>query len=291
MNTKLVLVTGCNGYIGSHVCKLLKENGHTVVGWDIDVYGESNNVFDYLDHFERIDVLKIPKRFAFDAVIHLAGLTSVEQSTQQPWEFYHTNIVGTNCVLDNVKTNHFLFASTASAWEMASPYAKSKVAAEDIIRQKTDNYTIFRFFNVSGTDGCFKQLGKATHLIRVAAEVAAGKREWITVYGNDYDTRDGTCIRDYVHVMDLAHALVNSLQQGPSRTPYECIGSNHGHSVLEVIETMRTVTNHSVPVVIGPRRPGDAVVSVVDTLSNLVQLRYNLEHMCLSQYNLELGRL
>lgn len=286
-----VLVTGCNGYIGSHVCQVLKEHGHHVTGWDINIYGECNDVLQYLDHFDHIDVTgPAVANTSFDAIVHLAGLASVEQSTKHPWEFYRTNIIGTNNMLDNVDTDHILFASTSSAWEMASPYARSKVAAEDIIREKSNNYTIFRFFNVSGTNGHFRQLGAATHLIRIAAEVAAGKRESITVFGNDYETRDGTCIRDYVHVCDLARAIAQSVDNGPSRTLYECLGSNQGYSVLDILETMRKVTRHPVPAVVGPRREGDAVSSVVDNLSNLIQLNYTIDDMCISQYNLELGR-
>lgn len=286
-----VLVTGCNGYIGSHVCQVLKEHGHHVTGWDINIHREYNDVSQYLDKFAYIDVTgPNVANTGFDSTVHLAGLASVEQSTKYPWDFYRTNIVGTNNMLDNVSTDHILFASTSSAWEMASPYARSKVAAEDIIREKSNDYTIFRFFNVSGTNGNFRQLGAATHLIRIAAEVAAGKRESITVFGDNYETRDGTCIRDYVHVCDLARAIVQSVDNGPARTPYECLGSNQGYSVLDVISTMRKVTGHPVPAVVGDRRAGDAVSSVVDNLSNLIQLSYTIDDMCISQYNLELSR-
>ena len=286
-----ILVTGCNGYIGSHVCQSLKKSGHNVVGWDIDVYREHNNVLPFLDSFEHIDVTtNLTKQGYFDAVVHLAGLVSVEQSTKQPWQYYHTNVFGTKNVVSNISTDHFLFASTASAWEMASPYAKSKVAAEDVIKQFTNDYTIFRFFNVSGTAGQFKQLGPATHLIRVAAEVAAGKRSSITVFGTDYNTHDGTCVRDYVHVEDLAQAITHAVSQSPARTPYECLGSKHGYSVLEVLDAMRKVTKHPVPAKTGNRRAGDAVCSVPKEVSTLIKLTRSLEDMCLSQYLLEMSQ-
>lgn len=284
-----ILVTGCNGYIGSHVAKQLKESGHHIVGWDIDVWGEKNDVSRYLNEFYSIDVCS-DYNCEFDAVVHLAGLATVSKSVLEPFSYYRTNIIGTYNIVKNIKTDHLLFASTSSAWEMASPYARSKVAAEDTIKQLCNNYTIFRFFNVSGTDGNLRQLGEATHLIRVAAEVAAGKRDKITIYGNDYDTRDGTCIRDYVHVLDLANAINQSITRGPVNTPYECIGSNMGWSVLEVLDTMRKVTGHAVPAMIGERRPGDAVSSVVDNLSKLVKLEHTIEDMCLSQYQLELKK-
>lgn len=285
-----ILVTGCNGYIGGHVVERLKQEGYQVDGWDIDVYGnDHNNVQHYLDNFASIDVTKLERmvRAKYDSVIHLAGLSVVPHSMQQPYEYYHVNIAGTARVIDCVETDHIVFASTSSAWEMASPYARSKVCAEDVIKQKTKDYTIFRFFNVSGTNGQFRQLGPASHLIRVAAEVAAGKRSELLVYGNDYDTRDGTCIRDYVHVQDLADAIAESIKRGPARTNYECIGSNTGFSVLEVVEVMKSVTGVNFPVRIVERRPGDAVASVVDNLSSLVTLTRNIEQMCLSQYNLE----
>jgi UDP-glucose 4-epimerase len=287
-----VLVTGCNGYIGSHVVKKLAAAGHQVDGWDINYYGNDyNDVSFYLHSFSNIDVTKISGlKTEYDTVVHLAGLSLVARSMQMPYEYYGTNIAGTARVLSNVQNNHIIFASTSSAWEMASPYARSKVCAEDVIKQKTKDYTIFRFFNVSGTNGQFRQLGPASHLIRVAAEVAAGKRPELLVYGNDYDTRDGTCIRDYVHVMDLADAIAQSVAQGPARTDYECIGSNRGFSVLEVIEVMKSVTGIDFAVRIVERRPGDAVASVVDNLSKLVTLNHSIEEMCLSQYRLEQQR-
>jgi UDP-glucose 4-epimerase len=285
-----ILLTGCNGYIGSHVAKTLKENGHIITGWDINIHGEYNDVSNYLDFFQMVDVRNYIPETEYDCVVHLAGLATVERSMSIPYEYYQTNIYGTNNILRNIKTNHIIFASTSSAWEMASPYARSKVAAEDIIKQLSKDYTIFRFFNVSGTNGVFRQLGPATHLIRVAAEVAAGKRSKLTVYGDDYDTRDGTCIRDYVHVEDLARAIAEAVSQGPARTPYECIGSNKGWSVLEVVDTMKKVSEVDFEVVIGPRRPGDAISSVVDQLSDRVSLTHTIEDMCLSQYLLEKSR-
>jgi UDP-glucose 4-epimerase len=284
-----VLVTGATGYIGSHVCKLLKEHGHHVTGWDINIHGEYNDIRAYCDEFRHYDVTK-DVRGKFDAVIHLAGRSVVPQSLLEPTEYYRVNVMGTANLLDRVETPHILFASTSSAWEMASPYARSKVAAEDVIKEKASGYTIFRFFNVSGTDGVNRQLGDPTHLIRVAAMVAAGKLPDIKIFGTDYPTRDGTCIRDYIHVADLSSAIVNAVERGPANTPYECLGSNVGYSVHEVINTMQQVTGKTLNIIEAPRRAGDAVSSVVDKLSNLVTLRKNIQDMCLDQYNLERKR-
>lgn len=282
-----VLVTGAGGYIGSHVCKLLAEHGYWVTGWDTHIHGEHNNVKKYVNYFESIDVTS-PDVCQYDAVVHLAGRSVVPDSLKEPTEYYRVNAMGTAAMLDAVETNNFIFASTSSAWEMASPYARSKVAAEDIIKEKSNGHTIFRFFNVSGTDGVNRQLGAPSHLIRVAAMASAGKFANINIYGNDYDTRDGTCIRDYIHVVDLATAIVSAVANGPLNTPYECLGSNTGYSVLEVLDTMEKVTGKKLHRIICGRREGDAVASVVDKLSNYATLTKTIEDMCLDQYKLEI---
>jgi UDP-glucose 4-epimerase len=268
---------------------LLKEHGHYVNAWDINIHGEHNDVLAYCDNYAQFDITEWVYG-SYDAVVHLAGRSVVPDSLKEPTEYYRVNVMGTANMLDRVDTGHMLFASTSSAWEMASPYARSKVAAEDVIKEKANGYTIFRFFNVSGTDGVNRQLGAATHLIRVAAMVAAGKTPEIKVFGTDYDTRDGTCIRDYIHVVDLASAIVKAVETGPQNTPYECLGSNHGWSVLEVIDIMERVTGKRLNKVIAPRREGDAVISVVDNLSNFVTLTKTIEDMCLDQYKLEVGK-
>ena len=130
-----VLVTGATGYIGSHVCKLLKQHGHHVTGWDINIHGEYNDIMAYCDHYSAYDITKFVHG-DFDAVVHLAGRSVVPDSLKEPTEYYRVNVMGTSNLLDRVRTPHVLFASTSSAWEMASPYARSKVAAEDVIKEK-----------------------------------------------------------------------------------------------------------------------------------------------------------
>jgi UDP-glucose 4-epimerase len=283
-----ILVTGATGYIGSHVCKLLKQHGHHVTAWDINFWGEHNDISGYCDHFLTFDVTKEVSG-EFDAVVHLAGRSLVGPSMETPSEYYRVNIAGTANLLNRVQTDHVLFASTSSAWEMASPYARSKVAAEDVIKELASGYTIFRFFNVSGTDGTNRQLGPPSHLIKIAAMAAAGKIPQIEIYGTDYPTRDGTCIRDYVHVVDLTRAIVKAVEHGPSNTPFESLGSDQGYSVLEVLNIMEQVSGVRLNRINSDRRAGDAVSSVVDKLSDFITLEKTIEDMCFDQYNFERG--
>lgn len=285
-----VLVTGATGYIGSHLCKVLKQKGHHVEGWDINFHGEHNDV-SFIDCFEKIDITDIPYPYSyFDAVVHLAGRSVVPRSLKEPTEYYRVNTMGTSHMLDKVNTPNFIFASTSSAWEMASPYARSKVAAEDIIKEKADGHTIFRFFNVSGTDGVNRQLGDPTHLIRRAAMAAADKLEHIDIFGTDYDTRDGTCIRDYIHINDLISAIVNAVEIGPKNTEYECLGSAEGYSVLDVLNAMDRVSGNKIKRKFSDRRKGDAESCIVEELSDYCKLTKSIEDMCADQYKLEINR-
>ena len=282
-----VLVTGATGYIGSHVCYKLKQKGHYVEGWDINFHGECNDV-SFIDLFERVDITNIMyNEQEFDAVVHLAGRSVVPQSLKEPSEYYRVNTMGTDHLLERVKTPNFIFASTSSAFEMASPYARSKVAAEDIIKEKSNGYTIFRFFNVSGTDGIHRQLGTPSHLIRVAAMAASGIIPDIKIFGTDYDTRDGTCIRDYIHVCDLSSAIVRAVEKGPANTDHECLGSNVGYSVREVLDAMEEVTGKKITRIETERREGDAVSCIVEKLSSYCTLNKSLHDMCLDQYKME----
>ena len=300
-----IIVTGATGYIGSHLCKILHHAGHNVYACDRVLY-EHNDIEQYVDHINDTNITNNTDvsgviddicRLDFDeadAIVHLAGAISVEESTRLPAYYYMTNTLGTYNVCQMAMTlecrsgitPHLIFASTAAAFDPISPYAKSKIAAEEIIRQFfPKNHTIFRFFNVAGSDGENRQVGPSTHLIRIAAETAAGIRPHMTLNGYDFDTPDGTCVRDYIHVVDLANAILNAINAGPQNTPYECLGNGKGYSNLEVISAMKAATGIDFTVLHGDRRAGDPSKLIVEQVSRLLTPKYSLQDMCRSAYD------
>jgi len=296
-STHRVLITGVLGYIGSHLARrLYKEPGlHLQVdGLDNASQGLDNfHAKSYIDRFFEVDVYNdgmiAGLNGRYDTVVHLAGLISVGDSMTSPTEYYLNNVMGTLNVIDWIKPRNLVFASTAACFEPNSPYAYSKLVCEQIIREKCENYTIFRFFNVAGSDGMNRQIGKSTHLVRVAAETAAGKRESMTINGCDYPTPDGTCLRDYVHVEDLVDSIVKSIYN-PKNTEYECLANGRTYSCLNVIDAMRRVTGVNFKAVVGDRREGDvAKLSIShNQKSEYFEGKRTLDEMCLSAYKMEL---
>ena len=283
-----VLVTGAAGYIGSHVVKALYNRGYIVDTLDRAITTNSESIQHMVRHMYHGNIIeRIVIDVHYDAVIHCAALISVEESMRLPLVYYEVNTAGTLKLLQELKYDHFIFASTGGAFDPISPYAKSKIIAEEAVRQIAPEYSIFRFFNVAGNDGELRQPYPASHIIRIAAEAAAGKRDKMVIFGNDYETSDGTCIRDYVHVVDLAEALVRSVPL-PANSKYECIGSGHGYTNLQVINTMKEVTGVDFPVEFGPRRSGDPAKLLVDTVSKYVKIDHDLRDMCRSAYTMEL---
>jgi UDP-glucose 4-epimerase len=288
---KRVLVTGCNGYVGSHTVKLLKEAGYEIHGIDINIYSP-NDVRKYIDNYMIGDANQFNKAYRYDAVIHLAAYISAEESVREPLKYYENNTMGTHWQLHFNRTNgcdNFIFASTAAAFVPSSPYTLSKMMAESLVKTMAKNYTIFRFFNIAGTVGEFKQTGAATHIIRIAAEAAAGKRPLVKLFGTDWETFDGTTLRDYIHVSDVADAIVKAVEN-PANTDYECIGAGQTYSVRQVIDTMKKVSGVDFEVVESGRRPGDAAIVTLPPdgkISTYLKCTRTLEDMCLSAYEIE----
>ena len=291
-----VLVTGGAGYIGSHMVWALIDAGEEVVvldrlstGFRWAVAPEAKLVVGDIGDQEL--VASLIETHAVDAIIHFAGSIVVPESVSDPLGYYANNTCKTRTLLEAAVrggVRHFIFSSTAAIYGAAglepvredaalapeSPYGTSKLMSELMLRDASAahgfTYTALRYFNVSGADPrgrTGQSTPGATHLIKVASETALGKRPALTVFGDDYPTPDGTCVRDYIHVSDLAAAHLLALQRlraGGGNLVANC-GYNHGYSVLEVIDAVRRVSGEDFTVETGPRRPGDAAAVVADS--------------------------
>jgi UDP-glucose 4-epimerase len=270
---KKVLITGCSGYIGSHLVKML----HT----DYEVYGLDINIpqADGLREFYQHDIRKlIDLPIEFDCVIHLAALVNVGESEQKPISYYITNLNGTMNVINKIKTKNFIFASTGAAEGCASAYGISKRAAEDVVREyctqhRPTPYTIFRFYNVIGSDGFdpTNRDGLMHNLMQ-----AKDKGEF-TIFGTDYNTFDGTCIRDYVHVNEICDALHTAIEKPSNQI--ECLGHGTGHTVRQIVDLYKKVNDVDFTVKEGPKRKGDLTISVLDNVSPYMKELYSLEEI------------
>jgi UDP-glucose 4-epimerase len=270
---KKVLVTGSSGYIGSHLCDMLSSE-YEVHGLDF-VQPQIE-----IEKFYNIDINKqfLIDGVEFDAVIHLAALTSVPESQERPISYYITNINGTMNVLNKVKTKNFIFASTGAAQDCLSAYGVSKRAAEDVVRSYTKmagaDHTIFRFYNVIGStvampknpDGLFYNLNKA----RETGE--------FTIFGTDYsNTSDGTCVRDYIHVEEVCHSIKMAIEK-PSNS-IECLGHGVGYTVHEMVNMFQKVNDCEFHVKNGPRRDGDIEYYVLKNVSPYMKNLYGIEDL------------
>jgi UDP-glucose 4-epimerase len=288
-----ILVTGAYGYIGAHICKEAYENGFNI--YAIDINTSKNNISKYCKDIKIVDIRKDAEFFQhkeffekhFDAVIHCAALISIEESVEKPHIYYDTNVNGVLKTILHTKCDNFIFASTGGAFDPISPYSKSKLIAEHIVKTMCSSFNIFRFFNVAGNNGEFGQICKPSHIMHIAAQVAAGKRDKMVIFGKDYNTFDGSCVRDYVHVQDLAEAIVRSIYK-PLNSEYECVGSGSGYSNIEVVDAMKKASGQDFKVEFGERRKGDPDFLKVDRPSEFVEIKRSIEDMCYSAYLTEM---
>lgn len=282
-----ILVTGGAGYIGSHACKALTAAGYTPVTYDNLCTGWQDAVkFGPFERGDLTDRERLDQVFAAwqpAAILHFAALSQVGESIREPGLYWYNNVAGSLTLMQaavQAGCLDFVFSSTCATYgdqdnvvldedcdqRPINAYGATKRAIEDMLRDFETAYglrhVIFRYFNVAGADpeaevGEFHQ--PETHLVPLMLDAACGKRDALTIFGTDWDTPDGTCIRDYVHVMDLveAHLLgLNWLEAGKPSRVFN-LGTGTGFSVREVIEQSAAVTGHVVPVIEGPRRPGD----------------------------------
>jgi UDP-glucose 4-epimerase len=289
---KRVLVTGGAGYIGAHACKALARAGYLPITFDNLSTGWADAVrYGPLEEGCLLDRTGLDAAFAVhrpDAVMHFAALSLVGEAMSDPGRYWRTNLTGALNLVEAALASgsrDFIFSSTCATYgdhdgvmldegtsqTPLNAYGKSKRAIEEMLADfaasKGLRPVIFRYFNVAGADPD-AEIGERhepeTHLIPLVLDAALGLRPELTIHGTDYPTPDGTCLRDYVHVADLADAHVLGLKrlEAGGEPGVFCLGSGRGFSVREVIAEAQRVTNRAIPVLEGPRRPGDAAMLV-----------------------------
>ena len=321
-----VLVTGGAGYIGSHAVQQLLSNNEKVLIYDNLSTGlkaaiPSDATFIFGDIRDGELLTRVMKDYKIDSVMHFAAKSVVPESVAQPLEYYENNVIGTLQLLKACQKSlvkKFIFSSSASVYgdtqvvpikEESSllptnPYGLSKMMGEKIIQDMSRaqglKYVILRYFNVAGAKKDFsngQRTQNATHLIKVAAEAACGYRKQVEVYGDDYNTSDGTGSRDYIDIEDLvtAHSLsLKYLNEGGENEILNC-GYGHGFTVLEVLETMKQVTGQNFEIIRKPRRPGDVAQSYAESSKIRKTLNWkpqfnDLKIICQSAYQWEKSR-
>jgi UDP-glucose 4-epimerase len=304
-----ILVTGGAGYVGGTVATVLMQAGHKVTVLDNLCHSKRNELptgaeFVELDIADRPRVEKLLSELKPDGVLHFAALIEAGESMQRPEIYFRNNTASTLALLEAMLatgTQNLVFSSTAAVYgepkstpipESAdlvptNPYGESKLLVEHILRWFNSihgfRYAALRYFNVAGSlPGRGEAHEPESHLIPLILDVALGRREKILIFGDDYDTPDGTCIRDYIHVVDLADAHILALKalsaaDGASRMIYN-LGNGSGFSVKEVIESARRVTGHPIPAEIKPRRPGDPARLVASSEQAKLHLGWTPQH-------------
>ena len=272
---KKILITGNSGYIGSHLCKLL-EGKYEIHGLDI------KDPVSEVSEFHRIDIRNsfiIPNQNEpYYAVVHLAALVSVAESEKIPSAYYLTNLIGAMNVL-NIPTNNFIFASTGAATLCENPYGIGKKAAEDCVfefctSKKPKNHTVFRFYNVIGSSYGFQPTNPDGLMLNL---MKAKERGQFTIFGNDYHTKDGTCVRDYVHVLEICNAIKTSIEEPANGL--ERLGHGEGHTVKEMVEAYKKINNIEFEIKYGPRRKGDSAISVLDNPSRYMKHMFDFSQL------------
>ncbi|MBS0620170.1 MAG: UDP-glucose 4-epimerase GalE [Verrucomicrobia bacterium] len=292
LSANAVLVTGGAGYIGKQTCKCLTEAGYFPVSYDIREEGDVKwGVQEQGDIADRARLEEVIDKYHPIAVIHLAALKAVGESVSDPAKYYFGNVAGSLILIDVMRKkgiDKMIFSSTATIYGQIedsillketlipspiNPYGFSKLMIEQMLadfdRAYGTSYVVFRYFNAAGADldgECGEEGEGVANLIPIALQVLSGKRPYLSILGTDYPTPDGTPVRDYVHVVDIARAHVKGLEYLLEGKPSVTlnIGTGRGYSVKEVITTLEEVSGQKIPQVIAPRRPGDPPYLIAD---------------------------
>jgi UDP-glucose 4-epimerase len=270
-----ILITGNSGYIGSHLTQILKKDS------ELEIHGlDKNDPLLSVDNFYRQNIVEDTDwniNEEYDCVIHLAAEVAVGRSVITPTLYYQTNTIGTLNVLKKIKTKRLVIASTGAAAGLGSPYGISKRAMEDVVFEycKDNNipFTIFRFYNVTGSDGIEPTNPDGLF----ASLIAATKTGKFTIFGSDYNTSDGTCVRDYTHVNEICHAVIQGISESTNRI--ENLGHGVGTTVSEMVEIFKEANHCNFEVTVGPRREGDLEVSVLSNPSKFMKKLYNIKEL------------
>ncbi len=324
-----ILVTGGAGYIGSHTCLELLQNGYDVIVVDnlsnskeeslrrVQELTGRKLIFYQVDILDRDGLGKIFTDHTIQAVVHFAGLKSMGESVSMPLQYFHNNVSGSLVLLDVMKQHdirNFVFSSSAGVYgevatvpitenfplSVINPYARTKLMIEDILRDLSYaepqwNIAILRYFNPVGAHPSGRigedPNGIPNNLMPYVAQVAIGRRPFVRVWGKDYPTPDGTGVRDYIHVCDLAIGHIKALEKletKPSLVTYN-LGTGRGYSVMEVIQAFESACQHAIPYKIMDRRPGDAAISYADPSKANRELnwyaRKTMDDMCLDAWH------
>lgn len=308
-----ILVCGGAGYIGSHTAYELFKRGEDVIVVDNLITGHKKAVLGgklYIGDLRDSEFMdKIFEQNDIEAVIDFAAFSLVGESVGKPLEYYENNVYGTMCLLKKMVkygVKKIVFSSTAATYGEpervpikeddttfpTNPYGETKLAVEKMLKWCDNAYgikhVVLRYFNVAGADES-GMIGEdhnpETHLIPLILQVPLGKRDLINVFGDDYETKDGTCIRDYIHVTDLADAHIlalNKLRRDNSSATYN-LGNGEGFTVNEVIDAARRVTGHPIPAKVVARRPGDPAKLVASSEKIINELGWNPKHNSLEE--------
>jgi UDP-glucose 4-epimerase len=323
-----ILVTGGAGYIGSHTCVELLNAGYEIIVVDNlsnskeeslnrvrEITGKSV-IFHKVDLLDQENLERVFSRYSIQAVIHFAGLKAMGESVKIPLDYFHNNITGTLILLKVMKKHHInniVFSSTAGVYgepkkvpitedfplSILNPYSRTKLMIEDILHdlftaEPEWNVALLRYFNPVGAHPSGRigedPRGIPNNLVPYIAQVAVGQHPYLRVWGDDYPTPDGTGVRDYIHIMDLASGHIKALEKlavKPGLVTYN-LGTGRGYSVFEVIHAFEKACGHIIPYKIMERRPGDAAISYADPSKANRELNWyakrTIEEMCIDAW-------